>query len=90
MGKELLIKTVAQSIPTYSMSCFLLPYTFCNDLTQLIAKFWWGSNSNAKKMHWMSWEKLTYPKCHLGGGGRDLGFRDLKLFNLSLLVKQCR
>lgn len=39
-GRELLVKVVAQSIPLYVMSCFLLPRYFCNDLNQLVARFW--------------------------------------------------
>ncbi|XP_024155813.1 uncharacterized protein LOC112163786 [Rosa chinensis] len=34
-GKELLLKVVAQSLPNYAMSCFLLPQTFCNELQQI-------------------------------------------------------
>lgn len=41
-GKELFIKVVAQSFPTYAMNCFLLPKTFCDELHQLLARFWWG------------------------------------------------
>ncbi|XP_060974644.1 uncharacterized protein LOC133039726 [Cannabis sativa] len=35
-GKEVLIKTVAQSFPTYAMSVFLLPVETCNKLEDLI------------------------------------------------------
>ena len=40
--KEILIKVVAQAIPTYTMSCFKLPDSLCNELTSLIRNFWWG------------------------------------------------
>ncbi|KAA3468695.1 glycine, alanine and asparagine-rich protein-like [Gossypium australe] len=32
---------VLQSIPTYSMACFLLPKSLCAELDGIIAKFWW-------------------------------------------------
>ena len=37
--KEILIKVVAQEIPTYSMGCFKLPDSLCEDLTRLILNF---------------------------------------------------
>ena len=40
--REVLIKTVAQAIPTYSMSLFKLPKGLCNDINFIIAKYWWG------------------------------------------------
>ena len=42
VGKEILIKAVAQSIPTYTMGVFLLPMRLCNDLNAMCARFWWG------------------------------------------------
>ena len=40
--KEVLIKVVAQDIPTYSMSCFKIPNSLCDEMTSLIRNFWWG------------------------------------------------
>ena len=41
-GKEVLIKVVAQAIPTYTMSCFKIPDSLCDEMTNLIRNFWWG------------------------------------------------
>ena len=41
-GKEVLIKAMALAIPTYTMSCFKLPDTLCDELIAKIRKFWWG------------------------------------------------
>ena len=41
-GKEILIQAVAQALLTYSMSCFKLSYSLCEDLTGMIQNFWWG------------------------------------------------
>ena len=55
-GKEILIKAVAQSIPTYSMSCSKLLDSLCKDLTSMIRNYWWGQRHEDKKMTWVSWE----------------------------------
>ena len=41
-GKEVLIKAIAQAIPTYSMDCFKIPAALCQELSGLMAKFWCG------------------------------------------------
>ena len=38
-GKEILIKVVAQAIPTYTMSCFKLPDTLREELMSIIRNF---------------------------------------------------
>ena len=50
-GKEILIKAVAQSIPTYTMSVFQIPLKLCDELDALCAKFWWGQVGNERKIH---------------------------------------
>lgn len=38
-GREILLKTVAQSMPTYAMSTFLLPKTMCGDIERLLNRY---------------------------------------------------
>ena len=42
-GKEVLVKSMALAIPTYSMSCFKLPRGLCHHINGLLRSFWWGS-----------------------------------------------
>ena len=70
-AKETLVKSVAQSIPTYAMSVFRFSAGLCDNLS-LISNFWWGDEVNKKKVHWMAWEKMTKPKAQAGIGFRDL------------------
>jgi hypothetical protein len=52
-AKEVLIKSVAQAIPVYSMGVFKLPATLCDEMTQIICQFWWGEEEGQRKGHWM-------------------------------------
>ena len=70
-------------MPTFTMGCFKLPKSLCKDIESLIRKLWWGYKGEARKIHWIAWDKLCLPKCQ-----GSLGFRDIKNFNLALLGKQ--
>lgn len=39
-GKEILLKTVIQALPTYAMNVFLLPLSMCREIEQLMCNFW--------------------------------------------------
>ena len=58
-GKEILIKAVAQSIPTYIMGVFQLPMKLCEELNAICAQFWWGHIDNERKIHWKKWSVLA-------------------------------
>ena len=83
VGKEILIEAVAIAIPTYTMSCFKLPDTLCDEWTAMIRKFWWDQVKDENRIPWLSWDKMCEPKSNGG-----MGFKNLKFFNLALLAKQ--
>ncbi|XP_071923241.1 uncharacterized protein [Coffea arabica] len=82
-GKEIMIKAVAMAMPTYTMSCFRLTNKMCKEISSKMADYWWGDADGKKKLHWISWKKLTAKRSNGG-----MGFKDLKLFNKALLAKQ--
>ena len=82
-GKEILIKAIAQAIPTYAMSCFDLTKTLCDEISKMICRYWWNNQEEKNKCHWISWEKMSRSK-EEGG----MGFRDLHVFNLAMLARQ--
>nr|KYP48455.1 hypothetical protein KK1_029830 [Cajanus cajan] len=83
-SRETLIKAVAQAIPSYCMSTFLLPTSLEDEIQRMLNSFWWGSNHHTGRgIKWLSWDKLTMRKEYDG-----MGFRHLHGFNLAMLGKQ--
>ena len=49
VGMQILIKTIAQAIPTYSMSTFRIPKVVYDGISLVLAKYWWSQTQNEKK-----------------------------------------
>ena len=81
-GKEVQIKSVAQAVPMFVMSCYMLPQDICKKLSTAVARFWRSTGNNNRGLHWVAWDKICLPE----EGG--LGSRDFRDFNLALLAKQ--
>lgn len=82
-GKCTLLKTAAQTIPTFLMNLFLIPKEVCENIEIQMNGFFWGHGQDRKGIRWKNWDKLCVMK-EAGG----LGFRKLEDFNISLLTKQ--
>lgn len=71
VGKAVLIKTMVQAIPTYTMSTFKLPSGVCNDLDRALKRFWWSSKQKSGRyLALKKWDDIYKPKEQ---GGWDLG-----------------
>jgi hypothetical protein len=49
----------------------------------MICRYWWAQQDKERKIHWVSWPKLSTRE-EKGG----LRYRDLHLFNLAMLARQ--
>jgi hypothetical protein len=84
--RMILVQSVTSAIPAYYMQNVALPIRICSNLDKLNKDFLWGSTTDRKKMHMISWDKVCRPK-DLGG----LGLYSTKSRNLALLAKlNCR
>lgn len=50
-GREVLVKAVDQSIPSYVMSCFLLSDGICSHIEGMISQCYWGCDVTKRDMY---------------------------------------
>ena len=77
----MLIKAIAQAVPTYIISVFQMTKGFCEELARGVRNYWWGAGDGIRKTHWIAWDKFTRSKARRGLG-------DFQIFNQALLAKQ--
>ena len=78
-----LVKSMANAIPTYIMSLFLLPKALCSAINSRLRKFWWDFPQDKKHcLSLLSWDNICRPKS-LGG----LGIRSMAFLNNTVLAR---
>jgi hypothetical protein len=76
------VKYVANVIPSYIMSLFVLPKSLHFEINSILRKFWWGFLKEKKhNLSFLSWDNICQPKA-LG----CLGFSSMEFLNQSLLA----
>ncbi|KAH7542692.1 hypothetical protein FEM48_Zijuj02G0101100 [Ziziphus jujuba var. spinosa] len=82
-GKAILIRTVTQAIPIYTMSTFLVLTGVCRQMDSIVKRFWWSTKLGAKRfLALKSWSSICKPK-----SARGLGFKKFEDINKALIAK---
>ncbi|KAL0016452.1 hypothetical protein SO802_003521 [Lithocarpus litseifolius] len=80
--RSVLVQASSSTIPNYVMHCTHLPSKILDGIGRVNRNFLWGTSEQAKKVHWVGWDKITRPK-EEGG----LGLQSARGRNIALLSK---
>ncbi len=81
-GRNTMIKSVAQALPTYTFSTIDIPTSVWKKLDSVTRHFWWNPKKEiGNYLAWKLWDLPCQPK--VGG----LGFRQSKNLNCAMLVE---
>lgn len=81
-GRRVLVQSVLNAIPIYTMQTTYLPASTCDQLDKLARNFLWGGSADSNHNHLVHWERICLPR-QFGG----LGIRRAREANLALLAK---
>ncbi|KAG8369712.1 hypothetical protein BUALT_Bualt14G0042400 [Buddleja alternifolia] len=81
-GRNVLVKSVAQSLPVYFISLYNIPRLVCDRIDKIMRNFWWGDKDENTHIHLRSWDFICSPK-EFGG----LGLRRTRDMNISMVSK---
>ena len=82
IGRLVLTQAVTTTIPNYAMQCVALLVKILNSIERLSHNFLWGSFVSKKKIHLVTWKRITKPKREGG-----LGIQAAKEKNIASLAK---
>ncbi|KAK4383741.1 hypothetical protein Sango_2748000 [Sesamum angolense] len=71
-GRLQLIKTVLSSMPIYLLQVLNPPVSTIQKHERLFARFFWGSTTEQRKIHWTKWHNACFPTDEGGLGIRNL------------------
>lgn len=54
VGKEVILKSIVQAMPVYSISWFKIPNGVCREMTKMTARFWWSKGEKDNGIHWIA------------------------------------
>ncbi|KAL0405702.1 UNVERIFIED_CONTAM: hypothetical protein Slati_3884100 [Sesamum latifolium] len=60
-GRLQLIKSVLSSMSIYLLQVLNPPVSTIQKLEQIFAKFFWGTTTEKRKIHWTKWHNICYP-----------------------------
>ena len=81
-GRLVLTQAVTTIIPNYAMQCVALLVKILNSIERLSHNFLWGSFVSKKKIHLVTWKRITKPKREGG-----LGIQAAREKNIASLAK---
>ena len=68
VGRVVLSQAVISATPAYVMQGCILPQRVLSSIDKINRNFVWGSTNEVKRMHMVSWKKITKPKARGGLG----------------------
>lgn len=80
--RRILVQSVMNAIPIYTMQSVLLPMATCQQLDRIARNFLWTSLEGNPHNHLVNWDTVCLPK-----NIRSLRLHSTKDCNLSLLAK---
>ncbi|KAI3473565.1 hypothetical protein Pfo_031528 [Paulownia fortunei] len=71
-GRLALIKNTLSTMPIYLLQVLQPPKMVLHRIEQIMARFFWGTYGDQKRMHWVSWDRICQPVKEWGLGIRKL------------------
>ena len=85
-GQITLSQSVISAVPSYVMQGCLILSRVLNNLDKVNKNFIWGSSKDKKKIHMVSWDKITKPKAR-GGIRHRKGKREKSNFGSKTVLE---